>query len=222
MKDNFFHDEFSEFMFEQAIRMKIDRDIEKYENLPHTPISKSLDNRITKLINSEKKKESSKKVIVIFKKIGVTVTACFIIFSISMLTVPEVRAEIRNTFLKWFDKYSEVSIEDKTITVDVSKYKITPPNGFTIIDEQINSELNTVVYMNDDKIFTFSCMPSSGSLSIDNENLEFYVVDEIYQVFESEDMTKDTSIIWQKDKVNFSVGGNLSVDELLEIAKSVE
>jgi hypothetical protein len=224
MSDCIFNDEFSEIMMLQAVTMKIDRDIEEYESLPDTPVSNKLERRLRKLFDKVKKEEKKKKSFVLFKRLSIALAACFMLFSISMLCVPDIRATVKNTFVGWYDGFTIFESDDSLDLVDVSNYKPNYiPEGFQKTEEYIDENMNTQIYRSDQGEFIyFSCNPiSSTQVLIDNENLSYKLVDKIYHTFTANTEDKESSVVWQKDNVTFSVGGTLPTDELLKIAKSV-
>ena len=71
----------------------------------------------------------------------------------------------------------------------------------------------------------FTYVTEVGSISVNNENVTYRTETHegiLYQIFESQEVGIDSSIVWDMNGYGFLINGEYPVDELIKMAVSVE
>ncbi|HWQ79785.1 MAG TPA: DUF4367 domain-containing protein [Anaerovoracaceae bacterium] len=144
----------------------------------------------------------------------------------ALMTVPEVRAAVKSVIIEWFDQFTKFTSGQDSTKESHEWEPSYVPKGFTE-DERYGDFGRLTIWYLDSKgnTIVFTYIDQSDSASVDNENRDFYEVEAagtIYYVFEAETSDKGNSVIWDKEGYRFTVGGQLPVSELLNIAESAE
>lgn len=149
-----------------------------------------------------------------------------LVFFSALMTVPEVRAAVKSVVIEWFDQFTKFS-SDESAPKEVQNWAPSYiPEEFYEDERYDDFGHVTIRYSNTNgDIIRFSYIDQSGSISVDNESRKFYEVvngEIIYYVFEAEASNKGNSVIWDQDGYRFTVKGQSSIDNLLNMAKSIK
>ncbi|MDR0920170.1 MAG: DUF4367 domain-containing protein [Oscillospiraceae bacterium] len=226
MFERMFADDFSEMLFKQAVRSNFEKRIAEYEKLPAVPISPEFRKRIKKLIDDNRRKKSRAKIIIISKKIARGCAACFIIVSVFLFLQPEVRASVKEVFVRWFGTHAQFVGESNEV-IKKDWYLEYIPDNFSVTAEQHLEITNSMMlcYEKDNQYFSFSYAPDSQSIAVNNENTEFSQITDngiTYYLFSAQTSDVESSIIWYFDNYRFTVSGTIDIEELLKISKSIK
>jgi hypothetical protein len=240
MDEYLFNEIADEETFAKAVKSNFKLEIDKIEN-DKTPFnfSKRHENQMDKLLKQKKTITIS-----VFINRFVTVAAVIVIFmSGVLLTVPEIRAVVGNTFSEWFNKEQVITPPEP---IEIKNYQINYiPNGFNLTKKHELNGVNSINYTDTDGNFlVFSYTSENSEITVNNENTMYKTYVEngiVYQTFTAVDdytfIPNDTpeneysipntknapnSILWENNDVKFAVEGQLPISELLKIAKSVE
>lgn len=180
-------------------------------------------------IFKEESKENKKDFFVAFKKVAVIALAIIGCAFVSLKVVPTVYAYVETWMVE--NNEDRVILRDKDDTVDegVADLRFAlqyVPEGYEFVEET-ESEIGDIiiVYQNDaDKKLKFEYSKAKGkqiSADIENTIEEVVVVDGTqYYMFLHYD--NSMYIVWKQNGYMFTIYGEISVDEMLNIVASVE
>ena len=147
-----------------------------------------------------------------------------------LLTSAEVRKVVSDVIVTWFEQFTNFRSDEASeefIERDWSLGYI--PEEFALIEAYEVGTIEGVEYGNAlGAIIDFSYQPSDSSTSVDNEDKNYKVVvenDVVYHLFDStlDDNPHDFNIVvWDMSGYRFTITGNYDINELFEIALSVE
>jgi hypothetical protein len=179
-----------------------------------------------KLIRGDEKREIGAKIFTWTRRIAATAAAFFIVASASLLTIPEVRAAVIGAIQNRTEQYTQFTGEPTDADGEFKYHTLGYiPEGF-ILDYEIKDKDNYYAfYANDkDQIIEFYNTTIVNSISTNNEDVDYtQVFDDgvLYHVFIAEDDSHATSIVWDDGVQLYKIYGELSIDELLKIAKNI-
>lgn len=230
MNDRNGSDHFFDALFRQAV-------IDNYEQeLSAIPTEKELSARYSfsdahtarmkKLFSQAEKLEAFRSAAKWARRCAAIVIVGAVVLFGAFMTVPEVRATVKSVIIEWFDQFTKFTSGQDSPKISQGWEPSYLPEGFTE-DERYGDFGRLTIRYSDatGSTIAFSYIGQSDSASIDNENRSFYEVEAagtIYYVFEAETSDKGNSVIWDKEGYRFTTEGQLSISELLNIAKSVE
>jgi hypothetical protein len=179
-----------------------------------------------KLIRGDEKREIGAKIFTWTRRIAATAAAFFIVAAASLLTIPEVRAAVIGAIQNRTEQYTEFT-GNPTDADGEFKYHTLGyiPEGFVLTSEIKEDEYYSATYFDDNnKKFRFQYGKIEDEISLNNEDAEYSQVFDggiLYHLFIADDDSRFSSIIWD-DGINlFIISGELSIDELLKIAKNI-
>lgn len=156
--------------------------------------------------------------------------AVFIVVTVvlfgALMMVPEVRAAVKSVIIEWYDQFTKFTSGQDPTKESQEWEPSYVPEGFAEDERYGDFGRLTIWYLDSrGNSIVFTYFDQSDSVSVDNENRDFYEVESagtIYYVFESETQDKGNSVIWDKEGYRFTIEGQSPESELLNIAKSVE
>ncbi len=149
------------------------------------------------------------------------------ILFVMLMTIPSVQAEVKQVLIEWYEKFTKFTLRQEE---SVEKKEWLPsyiPTGYVVSDTFITFDLTHIRYKSsDDKVIDFTYAPiGSSSLAVNNENVEYSQVFDsgiIYYIFTSSTDDKINQVIWEFEGYRFDVNALLPIEDLLNIASSVE
>jgi hypothetical protein len=148
-----------------------------------------------------------------------------------LMTQSEVRAVVRETVVEWYEAFINFRFfqDHETPAVNSEAPYFEPkylPESFTETYSEILFESVTKIYSSFDEIdVLFTAHPiGSGAYNVDNEHTRYeveYRDGAEYHVLESTDEEYPSHILWQMDGYEFTLNGNIPMDELWKMALSV-
>ena len=219
-----------EALFRQAV---IDNFYEELDSLPpddelakQYTFSPAHELRMKKLFARDVRVEHIRATVKWSKRIAAAVVIVVALLFGSLMLVPQVRAIVYQTIIEWYDKF--VSFTSNTPEIDRTNHAPQYiPEGFReTIREDIGSMI-TIIYTNDDNgvLITFQSSRLANSTAIDNEMMEYEVFPKEgieYHLFVSTDDSSENTIIWEKSKQRYTIVSIISIDELINMAISVD
>lgn len=206
----------------------------EFEKADESELSPKAEKRIFKKIQRRidyyEKHEKFHPVFETLKRVAVIVLAVMSISFVSALSIEAVRSDIYNAVIQWFDKKLGISFDDiPTDAPDrILDYKepVLPEEyeRFEVRKDELDF---SVEYENGDSLITYWQRPLSGYGSFlsnertDVEDVNVIGYDGIKTVFESHGVTI-TTIIWKDNEYAYMLSSDLSYEELLRIAESIE
>lgn len=161
--------------------------------------------------------------------------ACFILIaSLGFGSVMVVSADVREAVIEWIRcAYEDVYIyftegSIRSSATQNKRYTVTwVPDGYTLVDQFDTSTDDIYVFQNEQERFlSFQYMNASngGTLMVekgsgDDRQIEFD--NHSADIYLDENPDEDNVLTWEIDNTLFCICGNLSEDELVQMAKSV-
>ncbi|GHU35422.1 hypothetical protein FACS1894105_04120 [Clostridia bacterium] len=224
MDDYMFSEIAEEPIFAEAVRNNFERKISEFDS-DKRPFNFSRRHRKRMKALLSQKEQISQIMFVWAKRVAVCAASVMVIMSVSLMTVPEVRAAVGNAFVNWFDGFTKFG-GDTEDTNGMSEYYVSVPDGFALADEVSASDLSAVVYVSEDgRRLSFIYASAADSMSVNNDGTIYNTVvdgDIVYHTFTAVDSTHASSVVWTYDGMTFAVEGYLTVDELFEVSKSFQ
>jgi hypothetical protein len=146
-----------------------------------------------------------------------------------LLTSSEVRAAVRETVTSWFglfERFESTQPYENFVERDWSPEYL--PIGFILIDSIELGEIKFFEYVNaDGVIIDFSSRLSDSATYISSTDAEHSIISlngVDYHLFLATDDAeyKSNSVVWDMQGYRFTIAGVYDIDELLEIAVSVQ
>lgn len=206
----------------------------EFEKADESELSPKAEKRIFKKIQRRidyyEKHEKFHPVFETLKRVAVIVLAVMSISFVSALSIEAVRSDIYNAVIQWFDKKLGISFDDiPTDAPDrILDYKEPVlPEGYERFEMKKDELGFSVEYENEDSLIIYWQRPLNGYGSFlsnertDVEDVNVIGYDGIKTVFESHGVTT-TTIIWKDNEYAYMLSSDLSYEELLRIAESIE
>lgn len=148
-------------------------------------------------------------------------------FGALMLSEP-VRATIQNIIIQWFDEYTQFDFQSDTSEVEFKEFTLGYlPEGFEEIDYFLSTGLASIEYedlQGNDILFEYS-IAEDLSLALDNEHSSYNIIsinDSEAHLFESNDDSRRSYLLWIDKGYTFTIGSNIDVDEIIKIAENIK
>jgi len=217
-------------LFGQAV---IDNFYEELNSLPSDSelaiqytFSRTHDIRMKKLFAKNDRREALRSVGMWSRRLAAVIAIVVTLLFASLMTVPQVRAVVFQTLTEWYERF----VRFTSNSPESDKTNFEPeyiPEGFTEIAREELSMIVTIVYMDSegDKIITFQSARSPDSASIDNEGIDYSIIEITginYHLFTSVDSYGDNSIVWDMSGQRYSITSTISIDILINMALSVK
>lgn len=209
-------------------------ELDEFERADESELSPKAEKRIfrkiQRRIDYHEKREEFHPVLETLKRVAVIMLAVMSISFVSALSIEAVRSDIYNAVIQWFDKKLGISFDDiPTDAPDrILDYKEPIlPEGYERFELGKDEFGFSVEYENGDSLITYWQRPLSGYGSFlsnertDVEDVNVIGYDGIKTVFESHGVTI-TTIIWKDNEYAYMLSSDLSYEELLRIAESIE
>jgi hypothetical protein len=220
-----FCDDYTEALFAQVVRDNCQQNIEE-DLYNKEPIEYSQNHIITmeKLIHNDEKREIRSKVFTWSRRFVATAAAFIVVTSGVLLTVPEVRAAVAGTIQNWTEQYTK--FKGEPTEGEFEQWALSYiPEGFVLESETVEANFYDATYINSvNKMFSFQYADIEYSISINNEDVIYRTLYEdgiLYYIFDTLDDKHSNSVLWDNGSQIFYVYGDLSVDDLLKIAKNI-
>ena len=222
-KEMMFADSFSESIFARAVIDDFEREIET-AMADDTPVefSEQHEHRMSALFARERRRIRVRHVFAITRR-AVAVILLLAALNVVLFSVPAVRAAV-GTVIEWFGKYTKFA-NDISPANDVRWEPFYLPDGFTE-ESRFGKSMQSIAYTDMNGIMLkFISVPDDGSISVNNEDVEYGQVAEggiTYHTFNAITEGSVSSVVWDMNGRRFCVGGVLPLEELLAVARSVK
>ena len=209
-------------------------ELDEFEKADESELSPKAEKRIFRKIQRRidyyEKHEKFHPVFETLKRVAVIVLAVMSISFVSALSIEAVRSDIYNAVIQWFDKKLGISFDDVPADAPdrILDYKEPVlPEGYERYEMKKDELGFSVEYENEDSLIIYWQRPLNGYGSFlsnertDVEDVNVIGYDGIKTVFESHGVTT-TTIIWKDNEYAHMLSSDLSYEELLRIAESIE
>lgn len=224
------NDSLFEIMFSQAVKDNFELELSKLpteEELEDTfTISELHKARMRKLFAKADRQERLKTARKWSRQAaGVVVVAFTALFGTLMFTAADVRADVFSTIIDWTDDVVRFFTNGANNEIAAIEPQYIP-EGYTESARLKTENLIAITYT--DKtgaVLLLRAVPVNSSLEINIVDMEYTqkdIEDVIYHVFKSEPTEKLNYIVWDIDKYRYYVGGQLSVEQLFVVARSLK
>jgi len=202
-------------VLEEACLLSCERWVDSFPlDVPEHQFSKKHQKAMQSLLNSSSASELKLKFSKHTFKI-LLIAAVLLALTITAIAVPL----YKEYSVKKFSNHSDYEVLDSGRSYEVESLVLNyVPQGFVLTEEYIEY----VRYENKDRHFAVEKISLNGSISFNTENYpsEEIMINGIKGVYFRAD-EEESGIIFNNGKYIFSVGGNISKEELVQIAQSV-
>ena len=161
-------------------------------------------------------------------KHAVAIVMCVCLIFGTMMSIPTVRAAVVEVIVQWFEQFTKFASNPEIDNVSpVSTWAPQYlPEGYQNTETLMQDGINQLIYSNangNEIVFTY--VTEIGSISVNNEKVTYRTETHggiMYQIFESQEVGIDSSIVWDMNGYGFLINGNCPVDELVKMAVSVK
>ncbi|MDR3277222.1 MAG: DUF4367 domain-containing protein [Oscillospiraceae bacterium] len=152
---------------------------------------------------------------------------CLLLAAAVAAAIPSVRAAVMEVIAEWTSQYAKFTPGDADSESGEKHWALSRiPDGY----EEINrTDMMNMLYLDYEDgnggYLSFIAIPSSGSMLVNNERIRYsqrLIDGTVYHIFEAETDAEVNRVVWDNDGYRFSLDAFLSVEELLEIAESVD
>ena len=177
-------------------------------------------------LREDRRERFRRKTIPRLRRMTVAAAVALSILTGSMLAYPAVRAAVADVFVEWFDQFTQFTGMGAESSSTDKKWELSiVPSGYVEVDRVEGDSRATVRYENKSgELLLFAYQQTTGTIGVDNEDMihrTHFMDDVTYDIFESQDIKKPSSIVWDSEGYMFSLSSFESVDTLLEMAFSV-
>lgn len=197
--------------------------------------SKAYIRRKKKILSEQKKKQAyDYKKIIRFRMIIAALIAVSILLG-SILSISAVRESLWKTIMTWYEKYIDVQFENEvseatpppTTIEEVRKPTDIPNEWEEVILSNDPAGVYIEYYKEDEFLFSFQQgLMQDGALWINGENVavtDITINGYKAKLSQKNDNPNDCQIIWNDGEYYYMLSGyTLTVDQMIEIAKSVK
>lgn len=146
------------------------------------------------------------------------------VFFGALMTLANVRAVVAETVIRWFSRHTEfTSPEQAPGQTAIRAEPAYIPEGFAEIGRFEEDFVKNITYTTSEGgILVFAGLDASGSVSANNEDVEYRQVivgDTVYHTFTAVTEDVESTVVWDMDGIRFSVGSALPMEELLRMAQ---
>lgn len=209
---------------------KIEKEMDNLENAETLfQIDPKTEKKILKLIKNYNK-TYYKYINTASKKVSIFIVVLVLTFSTSLITVESFRTEFTEFIVQTYEKFSLIFLadsDDENAPAIIEEYYAPTwiPDGFEVEFEEKSIFDNIIYFSNQESTIYYSqtIQDSTGYMfdteNVIVENLSINGCEAIYIVNENSD---SKTIIFSNDMYIFSVCANVSKDDLVRIASSIQ
>lgn len=178
-----------------------------------------------------KRAERSAKNRQIFKRLGLSLAAMFIIAIIAVSTSEAARVMIKNMALDVQEKFTEISFSEKIPMVETDESIIKRssyyfpeymPAGFSLIDIQESQSVLSILFMNaKEEHILMNYALSNDSIQLDTENATVMEIEVQGEKGLASIKNGLVIMVWPMEGYRFVLQGNISLDDAIKIAESI-
>ncbi|GHU40050.1 hypothetical protein FACS1894111_00050 [Clostridia bacterium] len=226
--EQIFKDDVSEALFRQAVIDDFNRRIAEAEQEAAKEkhvFSERHERQMKKLFARERRKESLQRTFRRIRKASIAVAAAFTSFGLLLWTVPEVRAAVTKTVVKFFDKFAQFD-GGAPATENIHWHLSYLPEGYAETSNMTEGFATFISYSDTSGTpLSFDAVPAdASSIAVNNEGVIYgqTIIDGlVYHTFTADSDSQGNTVVWDKDGYRLVLGGGVSIDTLLKMAQSV-
>ena len=141
--------------------------------------------------------------------------------------VPEVKAAIVDTIVEFWDTHVSFHFSKSNVEIQLGEHTLYYlPKGYELTDKLETPVFSQYFFENDTNIIFLDIANNDISkIEMDNENCIIETVEIPYYTAYAiipNDHSDASTIVWGNEELSFTLEGNLSINELVRIAKSIK
>lgn len=216
-----------EFLYENMkdLEVKFIDTLPREEDLSYE-FSKRFQKKMNKLIKQEKRSTFMDSFIKSSKKIAVIFVVTTSILFISTISIEAYRLRFFEVVTKVFQEFTSISFKTDEDVTDMELIKNTPqyiPEGFEILEEDINEYVYRVIYVNMDneEIVYQQNIISNGEILLDTEGVTpktMKIGDQKIDYFTNKGVTQ---LYWNDDLYIYLLISTTGLEKLTKMAESI-
>lgn len=209
----------------KTLENKIINSLPKEEELSHN-FSRKFQKKMNKLIKKEKRSPFIESFISYGKRAGVVL---FIVISVAFATTMSVeayRVRFFEVITRVWEEFTSITFKSEKEIIDRKLIAINPdyiPEGFSILEEDVNDYVNTVIYENEsnEEIIYEQSLISNGEIIFDTEDVEVETMNIENQTINFFTNKGVSQIYWNDDLYIYTLNSAIDIEETLKMAKSI-
>lgn len=197
------------------------------EELKKVTFSKKFEDQMDELIESQKKKSKAPRLInTVGKRVAAAVIIVVAALTVTVFSVDAIATPVKNFFIQMYEKFSVVVFNkpETSSEIDFVIKHPTPPDGFTIKKEwDMNVDYSCDYEGPDGEELTYwQGISGSGQFVLDTEGVqtENQLVNGITGIYFTN--KGYAQLLWSDGIYDYLLVGNLSREEILRVAESIE
>ena len=220
------------YLSERMADIMLDEIPSEQELLKTISFSETFDKKMEKLFKQERKKEFSKKILLISKRVAVFGIIIIVALGIAAFSVQAIRIKILNFFVDIKEEYTSFRKDEQNSDHDnnesdqsvlIGSYLFNYiPKGFELVESISTNLMTRAKFSNNDLFINFRVSKETSNVSLDTENTRVEKIDIDEKKCSYIERDNDNYILWYDNNMVISLSGNISKDELIEIIKKIE
>lgn len=216
-------------MLKQALIMNLDDEIERLdqETKVNPPVIRpQFDRLMKKLFARERRKYFLQPFLAWTKRVAGVAALVFALLSASLMFVPQIRAAVVDTFIAWYDKFTqflpnsdkEAQNKDWELSGLADDYDAIFVPGSDLV-----TSIDYINRTNGETIF-LQYTTGKGSLSVDNEEMAFKEVTSggvLYSLFIADSANDYSIIVWEFSGYRFCITAQTDEASLIALTKNI-
>ena len=214
----------------EALTEHCERELERLDGTESVGFSPEFDKKIKKLRRSVGIKEQAAGFGKAARSIALTLAVVLSLCFCALLTQQEVYAAVQNVIRETFSDHDLLTFRNKEQTeFDDSKRLGYIPERYELTQINFAGNCITMQYLNahsDSDLFVFSYSSAGSSFfDMDNERHEYVeetINGQLYCFYIATQDGEDNTAIWYNDSYVYCISGQLSKEEIVEIAENIK
>lgn len=205
-------------------------ELERLDGIDDVGFSQEFDKKIKKLRRSVGMKEQVAGFGKVARSIAITLAVVLSLSFCALLTQQEVYAAVKNVIRETFSDHDRISFESN-IEPEIGKHLSLGyvPEGYKLTQINFAGDCITMQYFNahsDSDLFVFSYSSAGSSFfDMDNERHEYAeetINSQLFFFYIATQDGEDNTAIWYNDNYEYCISGQLSKEEIVEIAENIK
>lgn len=196
------------------------------EELKDIKFSKTFENKMQKLIRSQRKSYYY-LINTVGKRVAIIILAIMISLTATTFGVKAIRESVIKFITETFEKFTAVSVENEEADAQDDMVKTAPqyiPEGYTLESEMESDGIYRVIYSSlDNSTIDYIQQINIGTIAnVNTEDIEYEKI--IINSFEGLKYVRNTinTVVFADETYMYSVYGQVSFDELIKMAESIK
>lgn len=209
----------------KTLENKIINSLPKEEELSHD-FSKRFQKRMNKLIRKEKRTPFMQSFISYGKRAAVIFLVVISISFVTTMSVEAYRVRFFQVITEVWEEFTSIIFKSEENTNDKILVAIIPeyvPEGFSILEEDVNDYVNTIIYIDEHntEIFYEQSIISNKEIILDTEDINVKKIELENQIINYFSNKGVNQIYWNDDIYTFTLISDVDLEELFKMIESI-